>query len=231
MRTKPTFISLLLLLFFLLNIFVVAANFIDPVYGHELLEEDRLVENFTALFLLFAAFYVLIMVVSHKNQQWLPKIMQILLVLALIFMAGEEISWGQRIFGWQTTGIFKADNLQGETNFHNLKVDGVKLNKWVFTWGLGAIGGFAFLIAPYLYRISAGFSKFVNKFGATIPQYKQTLLLVISYAFVFIIPSHPELFPSNRSSELWECNVAFVIFWMVYDPINRSEIYRNTIKP
>ena len=224
MRTKPSFISLLLLLFFLLNIFVVTANFIDPVYGHELLEEDRLVENFTALFLLFAAFYVLIMVISHKNQKWLSRIMQLLLVLGLIFMAGEEISWGQRIFGWQTTGLFKADNLQGETNFHNLKVDGIKLNKVIFTWGLGAIAGFAFLIAPYLYRISAGFSKFVNRFGATIPRYKQTGLMIIGLLFVLLIKDH-------RKWELWECNVAFIIFWMVYDPINRNEIYRNTIKP
>ncbi len=224
MRTKPSFISLLLLLFFLLNIFVVTANFIDLVYGHELLEEDRLVENFTALFLLFAAFYVLIMVMTHKNQKWLPRIMQLLLVLGLIFMAGEEISWGQRIFGWQTTGIFKADNLQGETNFHNLKVDGIKLNKVIFTWGLGAVAGFAFLIAPYLYRISAGFSKFVNRFGATIPRYKQTGLMIIGLLFVLLIKDH-------RKWELWECNVAFIIFWMVYDPINRNEIYRNTIKP
>ena len=224
MRTKPSFISLLLLLFFVLNIFVVTANFIDPVYGHELLEEDRLVENFTALFLLFAAFYVLFKVVSHKNQQWLPGIMQLLLVLGLIFMAGEEISWGQRIFGWQTTGMFKADNLQGETNFHNLKVDGIKLNKVIFTWGLGAVAGFAFLIAPYLYRISAGFSRFVNRFGATIPRYKQTGLMIIGLLFVLLIKDH-------RKWELWECNVAFIIFWMVYDPINRNEIYRNTIKP
>ena len=45
----------------------------------------------------------------------------VLLVLALTFalLALEEISWGQRIFGWQATGIFDA-NVQRETNLHNM---------------------------------------------------------------------------------------------------------------
>jgi hypothetical protein len=48
--------------------------------------------------------------------------------LALIFVGtfyllGEEISWGQHFFGWDTTGVFAEINDQGETNFHNT-VDG-----------------------------------------------------------------------------------------------------------
>jgi hypothetical protein len=36
-----------------------------------------------------------------------------------IYCAGEEISWGQHIFGWQSNEFWSAVNDQGETNFHN----------------------------------------------------------------------------------------------------------------
>jgi hypothetical protein len=39
--------------------------------------------------------------------------------LVLLWMAGEEISWGQRIFGLSTPEAL-APNLQGELNLHNL---------------------------------------------------------------------------------------------------------------
>jgi hypothetical protein len=38
-----------------------------------------------------------------------------------LFVAGEEISWGQRIFGWLTPTSLEAVNLQGETNIHNIR--------------------------------------------------------------------------------------------------------------
>lgn len=36
-------------------------------------------------------------------------------------IAGEEISWGQRIFGWQTPADLAAINHQNETNVHNIR--------------------------------------------------------------------------------------------------------------
>ncbi len=40
--------------------------------------------------------------------------------VAVVFVAGEEISWGQRIFGWLTPGALEDINNQGETNIHNI---------------------------------------------------------------------------------------------------------------
>ncbi len=39
--------------------------------------------------------------------------------LGLVFLAGEEASWGQHWFGWDTGETFEG-NLQNETNFHNM---------------------------------------------------------------------------------------------------------------
>lgn len=38
---------------------------------------------------------------------------------ALLFLGLEEVSYGQRIFGWRTPQALQNANLQGETNLHN----------------------------------------------------------------------------------------------------------------
>lgn len=43
-----------------------------------------------------------------------------LLALACSYVFLEEISWGQRIFGFDTPEFLKSRNLQGEANVHNL---------------------------------------------------------------------------------------------------------------
>jgi len=39
--------------------------------------------------------------------------------ISLLFIFFEEISWGQHLFHWEATGIFKENNFQHETNLHN----------------------------------------------------------------------------------------------------------------
>jgi hypothetical protein len=43
------------------------------------------------------------------------------LALLMFICCGEEISWGQRLLGWQAPRFFAAHNAQGETNLHNLR--------------------------------------------------------------------------------------------------------------
>jgi hypothetical protein len=38
----------------------------------------------------------------------------------IVFVTGEEISWGQRIIGWQTPEPLEDVNVQGETTVHNI---------------------------------------------------------------------------------------------------------------
>lgn len=38
----------------------------------------------------------------------------------VVFITGEEISWGQRILGWQTPAALDDVNVQGETTLHNI---------------------------------------------------------------------------------------------------------------
>lgn len=47
-----------------------------------------------------------------------------LLLLALLFFVafGEEVSWGQHLFGFEAPETIKRQNIQGELNLHNLRV-------------------------------------------------------------------------------------------------------------
>lgn len=47
-------------------------------------------------------------------------ILGLLVALGTFFIAGEEIAWGQQVFGWQTPEALEAVNVQQETTLHNI---------------------------------------------------------------------------------------------------------------
>lgn len=49
----------------------------------------------------------------------LPRAWVALFGVFVFLLLGEEISWGQQILHWTTTGWFAAHNYQHETNLHN----------------------------------------------------------------------------------------------------------------
>lgn len=84
--------------------------------------EDGFFENMTAifLFLAFLAFFLSAKISTKKKLGWKIISSQFLLgVFCLLFLL-EEISWGQRIFGWETPDWMTKINSQNETNIHNI---------------------------------------------------------------------------------------------------------------
>lgn len=41
-------------------------------------------------------------------------------VVGLVYFAGEDLNWGQHIFGWQPSEFFLENNKEAETNLHNM---------------------------------------------------------------------------------------------------------------
>ncbi len=79
--------------------------------------EQGLVEqlqNLTLFSALVLAVWTLTRADTTPLRLWLG-----LIVIGLVYLLGEEISWGQHYFGWAAGGIFERINDQGETNFHN----------------------------------------------------------------------------------------------------------------
>jgi hypothetical protein len=80
--------------------------------------EDGPYESLTAGFFLAAAIAFLYAFFRPGKR----NIFLLLFALAFVFAAGEEISWGQRIFGFATPAAFAANNAQDEFTIHNLNV-------------------------------------------------------------------------------------------------------------
>ena len=83
------------------------------------------VEEYSSWLFLFSGLIALYTIKHLYKSPILPairkKILITLLVVSglLLIVFGEELSWGQRIYGWESTGIFEEYNYQRETNLHN----------------------------------------------------------------------------------------------------------------
>jgi len=85
-----------------------------PDRYYMLMQEDRLVEWGTVW--LFLAAGLIGLRHSIRNR----RIFDGLVALFCLFIAGEEFSWGQRLFGFYSPEYFLANNFQQEVNVHNL---------------------------------------------------------------------------------------------------------------
>jgi hypothetical protein len=87
-----------------------------------MVEEDHIVENTQFLFLVIACVLSAGTATHYfKNKNKFLCLFYLIICLGLFFLAGEEISWGQRILGLQAPTTFVQDNSQQEINVHNLK--------------------------------------------------------------------------------------------------------------
>ncbi len=104
--------------------------------------EDGLAENIQVV--LFGLTFLLGLLVARRYWQAGYKLITFLylfLCIGLVFLIGEEISWGQRIFGWETTGMMAEINTQNETNIHN--ISGFKT---AFKWVQMLVGAYGLLL-------------------------------------------------------------------------------------
>ena len=107
--------------------FCAVSYLVDPVYfAEEVVAKDSsggtgLVEGLTVIVLLGGIAFGLVAVIKHWREipDRLLRTGLILWILACIYFAGEEISWGQWYFQWSTPDAFVDINKQGETNLHN----------------------------------------------------------------------------------------------------------------
>lgn len=83
--------------------------------------EDHLFETIQVVCYGFAALFALIQGLRNlaKKQLFYAAYFFLFFIL-LLFITGEEISWGQRIFGFSSSAYLKAHNYQQETTIHNI---------------------------------------------------------------------------------------------------------------
>jgi hypothetical protein len=154
--------------------------FTDPQFFTESFNrEDGFVEYATVWMLLICA-GVMFRKWRSAKLGWRFTLVAWVIILATIFVAGEEISWGQRLFELETTDYFKENNDQQELNLHNLKIGDIKLNKLIFGVGLTVALIIYMVILPLSYSRWQWLSKLVDDWGVPVPQIRHGIAYLLS---------------------------------------------------
>jgi hypothetical protein len=102
----------------------VAPDFFETVITHkDAIEHTGFAENLTVLFLIPAIIFGIVTLATHRTLFKSHKHVAfwiLMWTLACIYFAGEEISWGQWLVGWETPDAIAQINDQQESNLHNM---------------------------------------------------------------------------------------------------------------
>ncbi len=176
--------------------------------------EDRIVEWLTVI-ALFNCFIINIkrffQLISLRSSRFLTFL--ILFSLMFLFGAGEEISWGQRIFNIQSPDFFMKYNSQNETNIHNLVFHSVRINKLIFSSLLGVFIFFYLLVLPFFYNKKEKIKNFIDSAAIPVPR----IYHIVTYMILIIII---DLFKAPDKWELLELVGSFMFFLIFINPKN-----------
>ena len=178
------------------------------------IREDGLVEWVT--FALLAAMGALAL--ARAPAQAAPaRLWWLAFGLGVLFCAGEEISWGQRLFGWHSSEWFVAHNAQDETNLHNLVVGGIKLNKLVFGSLLG-IGAALYLAGSAVsYRRSPALRAFLDERALPVPRNYQLALAAVAWTLAELARA-----VTGKAGELQEVGLVAILAVILLHPLNEA---------
>lgn len=150
-----------------------------------MLPEDHYFENVGAFSLFVTSilfFYGFLRARKLLDKKWTSLAKQLIyLGMALLFFfgAGEEISWGQRIFGFKTPDSLAQVNKQDELNLHNLTV--MENSKFFTADRLFDVFWFLFgVLVPVIALLSGAFKRFASQF-IPIVHWGMSILFLYNY--------------------------------------------------
>jgi hypothetical protein len=144
------------------------------------LSEDGPIENGTAAVLVAGAVLALARGSrSGGRRDWRGLATGLFLAVVLVFGAGEELSWGQRMLGYASPAFFQEMNSHGEVTLHNLVFGWFRLNFHVF--------GPPMVLATLLWAFCANravkarpaFRRIVRSWDLPVPRLRHAWLLVL----------------------------------------------------
>jgi len=177
--------------------------------------EDGFVENLTLLPLIGVAIIGICYLrkLSRYRSRWF-RIVILMSILFSVFVVGEEISWGQRIFGIRSSEFFIENNSQGETNLHNLVVGSTKINKVIFSQLLTVCMAFYLIALPILYKKNRKWQAFIDYMGVPVPRVYQIMASIVLFMSILLIPS-------GKNAEILEVGITYIFFLIYTFPLNK----------
>jgi hypothetical protein len=161
----------------------VAISLLDPAWYRVLLVEDSPYENVTALAYLAASITAAVIAFTLlRRSDRLFASLYAVLTLGFFLIAGEEISWGQRIFQVQSPEFFLQHNLQQEINIHNFLTWRLLHTIYIVVSFLMAFGWY--IVPLLLPRLPAHFRSVVgHKLWLLLPDWRLMLYALPCLAF------------------------------------------------
>jgi hypothetical protein len=149
--------------------------------------EDGPVEWGTAVCLFLSSLVLVRNAVALRRRGVVLVALTALYALAFFFAAGEEISWGYRLFDRAAPAFFVENNAQGETNLHNLVVGDVKLVKTVFGGGLSLVILLYLLILPLVYGRIGGLGRIVDRLAIPVADTRHMILALAATVVILAV--------------------------------------------
>ncbi len=178
--------------------------------------EDGLIEwlTFAALILISGVCLVrFFRLLRMRNWKFLTGLLA--LSFLFIFGAGEEISWGQRIFDIDSSGFFLNHNTQQETTLHNMIVCGVRMDRAVLSILAGIFLLFSLFILPRMYHRNERLRTRINKLGIPIPRPVHVIMIFLFFLIIQLFPAE------TKKSEIMEMGVMFIFLLIMLYPRNK----------
>ena len=173
----------------IITIILAIKIFVSPIYLPYLnfISEDGPVEYLT--FIVFIITFIVSILVANslrKLKKRLASISFFIIAFVFIFVAIEEISWGQRIFGFETSGIF-SESTQGEVSIHDLRpIEYFEDPSFIV---VGFVGGFLWIL--FLKSSKDNSSSFKTFFVP--PWYLMTFFIPVSIFYIVLNLAPPEV--------------------------------------
>jgi len=176
--------------------------------------EDGPIEYLTAIFLFFCSLVCLYRVFQYrKTKMPLQVVTWAVLAFLFFFAAGDEISWGQRIFDIESGEFFQEHNKQKETNIHNLIVRGENLNMLIFSRMVFVVLVIYFVFLRLMVRKILFIRNLQNKFQVPLPKNHQIVAMLVASLMIAIIQL-------SKGSELNELSFGMIFFMIFLNPVN-----------
>jgi hypothetical protein len=192
-------------------------------------QEDGLIEYASAALLLLCCLASAVLAYRFRAQK-ARAVVHACLALGFLLMTGEEISWGQRLFSFETHGVLGAANVQNEVNLHNM------FGYFADHLFIGGVFACGFMLPMLAYR-HAFFRKLFAYAGLPIASPGLALgVLMVSLLHGWTVYRVIEPMPALRVAELRELltAVAFAVLlwecWLLSRPAGRTSAFRQERK-
>ena len=178
----------------------------------EIVKEDRIIE-YAQFFVLFVGGVLssINLVYFFKKKKWWIAVFYFMTMVGFFLIAGDEISWGQRLLGLETSEQFKEVNRQGELTFHNL---------YIFEW----LVGYAYVAISFFGVFAHFITKLIkplNKYTYLVPS--KILVIYFLFSLVYFVQQVRIMWGIWHSwSEVAELSLyTGIVLWVIL--INKME--------